>query len=170
MNLRSRKLRVLLSLIVLSTVGSAYRRYHRYREIHDFFRNQNDLAWAKHYLDKKINFCDAPWGETVVLKNGEHEIFTSPSGRFKIKPNGQYYEGTDLLLIDAQTSRRFKAESTYLSHDEFKWTDDERFLIFTTSVTKDDWGPAKIFIIDTGTGQSMFLGDSAFYDCGLRHW
>lgn len=170
MNFRSRKLRTLLSLVVLSVIVWASRAYNRYREARDFFTDPNDLTWASQYLDKKIDFCDSTWKETVVLKSGEEGELISPSGRFKIKPNGENNEGADLSLIDTQTSRRFKVESTYLNSGEFKWTKDEHFLIFATSITKDDWFPAEIFISDTSTGRTMYLGDSKFYECELRHW
>ncbi len=170
MNLRSTKLRILILFIVLSVIVWACRAYNRYREARDFFTDPNDLTWASQYFDKKIDFCDSSWKESVVLKSGEEGGFISPSGRFKIKPNREKNEGVDLFLIDTQTSRRFKVESTYLSSGEFKWTKDEHFLIFSTSITKDDWFPAEIFISDTSTGRTMYLGDSKFYECELRHW
>jgi hypothetical protein len=161
----------LLLLLVLSFIGWAYRTYDRRREIHNFFKDPVDLAWARTYLDKKINFCDAPWKQTVVVKNMEKEVFVSPSGRYEIKSNGRYDEDAYFLVVDNKTSRTLKNVTTpFFTDVNFKWTDDERFLIFTTSITKDDWTPAEIFITDTGSGQTMFLGDSEFYDCGLRHW
>lgn len=168
MNFRSRKIRILLSLAVLCPIVCAYRTYNRYREIYDFFRNPDDLAWASQYLDENIDFCEATWTESVVMKNGAEEKVVSPSGRFEIKSDGEN-EGANTLLIDAQTSHRFNVGSTYLSYGEPKWSKDERFLVFKTSVTKDDWFPAKIFISDTSTGRTMYLGDSKFYECELKH-
>ncbi len=170
MNWRTKKLGILLSLLILGSISWVYRIYDRHCEIQDFFKNPNDLAWARAYLDKKINFCDAPWKETVVVKSGEKETFVSPSGRYEIKPNGRYDEDAYFLVVDNETGHAIKNATTLFSHSDFKWTKDEHFLIFTTSITKDDWTPAEIFITDTGTEQTMFLGSSAFYECDLRNW
>lgn len=170
MNWRSRTSRISLLLCVLGSTGWAYRAYDRHREIQSFFKDPKDLAWARKYLDKKINFCDAPLKDTVVAKDREKEVYVSPSGRYEIMPNGRYDEDAYFLVIDHETGRAIKNATTTFSYSDFKWANDERFLIFTTSITKDDWASAEIFIADIGTGQTMFLGDSAFYECGLRTW
>ncbi len=171
MKLRSRRLKILLLLIVLSFVGWIYSAYDRYREIHSFFSNPSDLAWAGKYLDKKINFCDSPWEETIVVNRGEQERFLSPSQRYEIKSNGKFNEDAHLSVVDTKTDRvTINVKTPFFSNYNFKWTKDERFLIFTTSITKDDWFPAKIFISNTSIGHTMYLGDSEFYECVLRHW
>lgn len=171
MNWRSRRALALLLVVLSGVSGWIYKVYDRHRDILDFFEDQNDLAWASTYLDKKINFCDAPWKETITKKRGEDEMFTSPSGRYEIKPKGKYSEGAYFSVFDRKTRHATKIVTAPFSTDaNFKWTEDERFLIFTTSITKDDWNSAKIFITDVAKGQTMFLGDSAFYECELRNW
>jgi hypothetical protein len=169
--LRSRKLKVFLLLLALSFVGWVYITFDRYREVRRFFNDPSDLAWASKYLDRKINFCDAPWQETIVIKDGKQENYFSPGHRFEIISNGKFNEDALLEVVDTSTaSTAISVQVPFSSIFDFKWSKGERFFIFTTAIARDDWYPAEIFISDTSTGRTMYFGDSEFYECVLRHW
>ena len=178
MKIRSYKYQFIFAALALSTVSLGYRSFDRQREIHDFFETPEDLAWAKSYLNKTINYCDAPWQETRVDKINNINQYSSPSSLFKVNiyTNSLYEEG--FRLINSKTKEiileltfSWNPKGAGLGNDDFKWARDERFLIFRKPITMDsDWTTSQIYAADTSTGDIIYLGDSEFYDCELRNW
>jgi hypothetical protein len=165
-------------MILFGLGGWGLKIYHRHHEIIDFFNEPEDLAWAKGYIDKKINFCDAPWQETVAHKTAGEDQYFSPSGRFRIRSysNLEYEESFD--LIDSKVDKTlltfsfgFNFKPARLGLSGVKWAKNEKFVIFRRPISiDDDWATSEIFVGKTRTGKTIYLGDSAFYDCILRTW
>lgn|GEM_PF-1904075 len=178
MKVRSKAIRIFLFMIAIGTVRWAYLAYDRQREIRDFFKDPGDLAWGRTYLDKKINYCDAPWQMTVVHKIGDKEEYRSPTGHFKLNiyTTEDYRESFDLIDLKAKVSLltyrfRWGPKGAGLGYDDLKWARNERFLIFRKPITMDsDWATSRIYVCDTTNGEVIYLGDSKFYECEMRNW
>ncbi|NDE16059.1 hypothetical protein EBZ80_14125 [bacterium] len=168
--------RYLLALACFGAVFWIYKIDSRRRQVYRFFSRRDDLEWARPLIDKKFNFCDAPLVNSISRIDGEQKTYLSPSMRFQPRPANSIVppdEDPRIALVDQHSGNNGVVVEIdgYLSSDtDFKWTRDERFLVHTSAITKDDWLPARIFITDTSSGRSIYLGDSAFYECELRHW
>ena len=164
--MRSKKLKILLPLLVAGAIGWVYKAYDRHREVRAFFRNSEDLVWAKKYLDNTINLCDSPWEKTIIVKSDVEDIYLSPSRRYEIRWNESSAEGAFFLIADAKKDRLTKNSKILSRYFSAQWAKDERFLIFSPAITLDEWWiPLKIFISDAVTGKTIYFGKSEFYEC-----
>lgn len=177
----SRRSQFILSILcafAFGTAGWAYKAHDRRREVLEFFKDPNDLAWARTYLNKKINFCDAPWQETKIHIVENEEQYQSPTGHFRVNiyTNSEHEEAFD--LIDANAGRelltftfKWDPKGAGLGYDDLKWAKNERLLIFRKPIAMDsDWTVSRIYVCDTTTGNVIYLGDSEFYECVSRNW
>jgi len=159
----------MLSMATLILVSWGYLTLDRHREIHDFFKNPNDLDWAKAYLDQKVNFCnESQWEDTVVRRDQGTEEYFSPSGRYEIRLNRKVGDKPSFTMIDRKDNRVLANVGIPFIYAYSKWVKNERFLIFEYPAARDDWLGPDVFISDTSTGKVIFFGKSAYYDCALE--
>ena len=178
MKIRSRGFQIILLIFAFGLGSWGYKSYNRHRKILDFFKESEDLAWARTYLDNKINFCDAPWQNTVVHKIDGKDHYHSPTGRFTVNiyTNNEHEEAFDLINTNNEKmlltyTFNWDPKGAGLGYNDFKWTKYERFLVFRKPITMDsDWATSQIYVCDTATGGVIYLGDSEFYECVLRNW
>jgi hypothetical protein len=152
-------------MIVLAIIFWAYRIYSRHLEIHDFFKDPDDLAWARIYLDKKIDFRGEPeWKEAVLHQSHGKREFFSPSGRYELLPNDDR-ANLSFMIIDRKYNRMLANIAFPFMYTDSKWAKNERFLIFRYPLDRDDWWGSDIYISDTTTGKTIYKGESLFYLC-----
>lgn len=177
MNLLAKLLASIFLIISMTAIISGLKANARDREAKFFFRDSEEMSWVYKYLDKRINFCDAPWESTRVEDVKNRQSYVSPSGRFRIKISDDSFQRI-FHVIDTQNGN---TQLTYSFHHDpkgaainaadFKWINKERYLAFRNPITMDsDWATSKIYLYDVKFGGIFYLGDSEFYDCEARTW
>ena len=165
----SKKMKILLLLLIAGAISWVYKVYDRHCEIQEFFTSFEDLIWARKYLDKMINLCDSPWEETIIIKSSGKDVYLSPSRRYEIQWNNRSGDDAYFLIVDTKNDQSIKNSPILSRLPSVQWAQGERFLIFSPAITLDEWWvPLKIFINDTVTGKTIYFGKSKYYECGVE--
>ena len=159
-------------LLVIAVIGWTYKVCDRQLEVRSFFTNPDDLIWGRKYIDQTIDFCnDTSLGKTIIDDNQGREVYSSPSRRYEIQcsdtyhAKGMIFNGESFFsIIDKKNDRSQKNSKFLFRLPGYKWTKDERFLMF---YLEDWWIFPKIFIVDISTGKNMYLGRAKRYECVL---
>ena len=141
----------------------------RRNEINNFFPDR-DLLWAKMYLDKKINFCELNWPNSIAIMKGGHLIRFSPSKEYRVEKvkigEGEFDFGS--MIFDNVKNRALLQIPDYPGYDMIKWVRDERYFVYMETIsTEIEFTVPGVYIGNPRTGQLLYFFDSTIADCPL---
>lgn len=173
MTLKRRKIMTIgFGVLTLGVIGhTLFFKYQRHQALVAFFAS--DLAWAKPYADKTVNFCAVKeWRPSIESHQDRTLVDMSPSRRYVVRDLHKLSsDHFGLAIVEDASGKTAIIMPQTTGNSEVRWSADERYAVILQGVDMDnDLGVAKIYVGNLANGQIIYLADSTRSNCTEGGW